>query len=198
MPCRWPSASVAPEVLSIIPTRAASIPQWPLANAVGLPGCDLRWAPSEIAEFTLSEGEGTMPSARASSPTPLAVAQKVTKGRKMRTDGTVVETNIHVPSDRRQLADSVRVLAGTVMRAKTVLQAGRQKVCQQFQEFTQAACQTARQIGETLSQRSEAAREVGKQKYRELLEMTEKMVAWAVQTEAQLKGQAQQQFHARS
>jgi IS5 family transposase len=125
--------------------------------------------------------------------TQLAVEHKVTTGRKLRTDGTVVETNIHAPSDSRQLADSVRVLARTVRRAKTVLQAGRQKVCQQFQDFTQAVRQTARQIGETLSQRTEAARETGKQKYQELLEMTEKTLAWAIQTETQLRRQSQRQ-----
>ena len=122
--------------------------------------------------------------------TQLAVEHKVTTGKKLRTDGTVVETNIHAPSDSRQLADSVRVLARTVRRAKTVLQAGRQKVCQQFQDFTQAARQTARQIGETLAQRTEAAREVGKQKYQKLLEMTQKTVHWATQTLEQLRGQS--------
>ena len=125
--------------------------------------------------------------------TQLAREHKVTKGRKLRTDGTVVETNMHAPSDSRQLADSVRVLARTVVRAKTILKTGRQKVCQQFQDFTQAARKIARQIGETLSQRSEAAREVGKQKYQELLDMTEKTVAWAVQTEAQLRGYSQRE-----
>jgi len=125
--------------------------------------------------------------------TQLAMEHKVTKGRKLRTDGTVVETNIHAPSDSRQLADSVRVLARTIVRTKTVLRIGQQKICKQFQDFTQAARQTARQIGETLSQRTEAAREAGKQKYQELLEMTEKTVEWAVQTEAQLSGQAQRQ-----
>ena len=125
--------------------------------------------------------------------TQLAVEHKVTKGRKLRTDGTVVATNIHPPSDSRQLADSVRVLARTLVRAKTVLQAGRQKVSQQFQDFTEAARKTARQIGETLAQRSEAAREVGRQQYQQLLAMTEKTVAWAVQTEVQLRGQSQRQ-----
>ena len=40
--------------------------------------------------------------------TQLATQLKVTKGRKLRTDGTVVETNIHTPMDSRQLVDSVR------------------------------------------------------------------------------------------
>ncbi len=43
----------------------------------------------------------------------LAVERKVTQGRKLRTDGTVVESNIRPPSDNRLLADGVRALART-------------------------------------------------------------------------------------
>ena len=52
----------------------------------------------------------------------LAVERKVTRGRKLRTDGTVVESNIRPPSDNRLLADGVRVLARTVVRARELLQ----------------------------------------------------------------------------
>lgn len=51
--CRWPFASVVPGVSFIILTRAVSTPPWPSASAVGLPECDLRWVPSEIAMTTL-------------------------------------------------------------------------------------------------------------------------------------------------
>ncbi|MBV5322512.1 MAG: transposase [Ilumatobacteraceae bacterium] len=44
----------------------------------------------------------------------LAVKHKVTKGKCLRTDGTVVVGNIHPPGDSRQLADGVRVLERTV------------------------------------------------------------------------------------
>ena len=37
---------------------------------------------------------------------------KVTRGRKLRVDSTVVETTIHHPTDSRLLGDGVRVLAG--------------------------------------------------------------------------------------
>ena len=50
--------------------------------------------------------------------TELALKSKVTKGKKLRTDGTVVETHIHAPSDSRQLADSVRVLARTIWQSQ--------------------------------------------------------------------------------
>ena len=53
--------------------------------------------------------------------TQLAIERKVTCGRKMRTDGTVVESHVRPPSDGRLLSDSVRVLARTVARGQTIL-----------------------------------------------------------------------------
>ena len=47
----------------------------------------------------------------------LARALKVTRGRKLRTDGTVVETYVHHPTDSGLLADGVRVL-GRLARKK--------------------------------------------------------------------------------
>ena len=48
----------------------------------------------------------------------LAIDSKLTRGRKLRMDGTAVETTIHYPTDSRLLADSVRVLGRTLTRAK--------------------------------------------------------------------------------
>jgi IS5 family transposase len=113
----------------------------------------------------------------------LAVEQKVTTGRKLRTDGTVVESNIRPPSDGRLLADGVRVLARTVVRARKLV---KQVVQEPFEDFTQRAKQLARQIGETLRKKTDAAKNVGRQQYQELLEMTQKTVAAARQTQKQL------------
>src|SRR5262249_41728712 len=44
----------------------------------------------------------------------LARQRKVTRGRKLRIDGTVVETNIHYPTDSTLLGDGVRVLSRIV------------------------------------------------------------------------------------
>jgi len=52
----------------------------------------------------------------------LARALKVTHGRKLRIDGTVVETNIHHPTDSTWLYDGVRVLGRTLAKAKRVVQ----------------------------------------------------------------------------
>jgi IS5 family transposase len=51
----------------------------------------------------------------------LARRLAVTRGRKLRLDGTVVETTIHHPSDSSLLADGVRVLSRALRRARTVL-----------------------------------------------------------------------------
>jgi IS5 family transposase len=51
----------------------------------------------------------------------LARDLKVTRGRKLRLDSTVVETIIHHPSDSSLLADGVRVVSRLLRRAKPVL-----------------------------------------------------------------------------
>lgn len=114
----------------------------------------------------------------------LAIERKVTRGRKLRTDGTVVESNIRPPSDNRLLADGVRVLARTVVRAQELL---KQNVQEPFEDFTQAAKQRARQIGETLRKKTDAAKSAGRQQYQDLLEMTRKTVSWAHQTKKHLR-----------
>ncbi len=119
----------------------------------------------------------------------LAVERKVTRGRKLRTDGTVVESNICLPSDNRLLADGVRVLARTVVRARELL---KQRGQEPFEDFTQATRQLARQIGETLHKKTDAARAIGQQQYQELLEMTRKTMATARQTQKSLAKSSQE------
>jgi transposase, IS5 family len=52
----------------------------------------------------------------------LARQAKVTRGRKLRIDGTVVETSIHHPTDSSLLADGVRVLSRVIRRSKPLVQ----------------------------------------------------------------------------
>jgi len=46
----------------------------------------------------------------------IAQENQVVKGRKMRLDTTVVETNIHYPTDSNLLGDGVRVLIRAMKR----------------------------------------------------------------------------------
>src|SRR5271157_3251816 len=122
----------------------------------------------------------------------LAIERKVTRGRKLRTDGTLVESNNRPPNDNRLLAYSVRVLARNVVRACTALKTAGQKVKAPFEDFTQEAKQLPRQIGETLRTKTDAARTSDRQQYRELLDMTQKTVGAARQTQKQLKKRLEQ------
>lgn len=123
--------------------------------------------------------------------TQLALERKVTRGRKMRTDGTVVESNVRPPSDGRLLSDSVRVLARTVTRGQTILKSVGKKVLDEFEDFTQTAKGLSRKIGETLRSKKKEAQAAGRQQYEKLLDLTEKTSDWAVQIQKQLQQQSE-------
>jgi transposase, IS5 family len=127
--------------------------------------------------------------------TELALKSKVTKGKKLRTDGTVVEAHIHAPSDNRQLADSVRVLARSIGKARKELQDVKEGMTETVVDFTMAARRTARKIGEILRKRTDEAKETGKKEYQALLDMTEKTIQEAVQTCQQLEQQTSKAAH---
>lgn len=118
--------------------------------------------------------------------TEMAVKSKVTSGKKLRTDGTVIETNIHAPSDSRQLADSVRVLARTIGKTRQVMQVANDNLTDTVEDFTVAARRAAHKIGEILRKRTDEAKEAGKQQYQELLAMTEKTIQHAAQMSERL------------
>jgi IS5 family transposase len=84
----------------------------------------------------------------------LARSLKVTRGRKLRLDGTVVATPLHHPTDSTLLYDGVRVLSRTVGKATPVLQATRVVARQVFRARTHSA---KRQM----QRRMEAARQRG-------------------------------------
>jgi IS5 family transposase len=111
--------------------------------------------------------------------TQLATQLKVTKGRKLRTDGTVVETNIHHPSDSSLLADSVRVLGRTLRRVRQVLQDQTDLGQQVFRNRIRSVRRLARQVGEAMRKRGETAREQGMQAYHKLVKATQQTIKQA-------------------
>ncbi len=113
--------------------------------------------------------------------TELATQLKVTKGRKLRTDGTVVETNIHHPSDSSLLADSVRVLGRTLRRAKEVLIERTDLHQEIFRNRVRSVRRLARQVGEAMRKNGETAREQGMHAYRKLVKATQKTIEQAQQ-----------------
>jgi IS5 family transposase len=120
----------------------------------------------------------------------LALEHKVTTGRKLRTDGTVVESDIHPPSDSRQLADSVRVLERTVKRARQLTQAVEDVVKEKRENVTRIARDMTRKIGDTLRKRTQQAKETGKQLYRQLVDLTRQTVSDASRTLEVLRQQS--------
>jgi IS5 family transposase len=103
----------------------------------------------------------------------LARSLKVTRGRKLRTDGTVVETTIHAPTDSSLLADGVRVLTRLVTRAKAAVGDLSATAATALRERTRQARQVAREIGETARRRGEEAARLRQTAYGRLVAIAE-------------------------
>jgi transposase, IS5 family len=95
----------------------------------------------------------------------LACQRKLTRGRKLRTDATVVETNIPHPTDSALLSDGVRVLSRLVGRAKGLLEASGEL----FRNRTRSAKRLARRIEQGARRRGEEAKEALKGTYGRLI-----------------------------
>jgi IS5 family transposase len=111
----------------------------------------------------------------------LARSLKVTRGRKLRVDSTVVATNIHHPSDSTLLYDGVRVMGRTLGQAKHLLAEGADLSKQAFQNHTRAAKRQMKHIMQTARQRGEAAADHLKSAYGRLLAVAKRTVAQAQQ-----------------
>ncbi|MGH9818103.1 MAG: transposase, partial [Candidatus Acidiferrales bacterium] len=101
-----------------------------------------------------------------------AVAQRLEDGKKLRTDTTVVETDIHHPTDNRLLWDTVRVVTRLAGRLTRLLADG----ATHFRNRTRSARRRALQI-ERMSAKQRHEQQVPK--YRELIHITEQVVAAA-------------------
>jgi IS5 family transposase len=109
----------------------------------------------------------------------VATQLKVTRGRKLRTDGTVVETNIAYPTDSKLLADGVRVLSRTLKRAKEVAKDTAQLAAKTYRDRTRSARNQARRIARRARQRSAAAKEDMQKAYQRLVHVTRATVKQA-------------------
>jgi len=102
----------------------------------------------------------------------LAQAHKVIRGRKLRVDTTVVECNIHYPTDSSLLADGARVLTRTMQRVGTSLNGLKIKLRNRMRTIRKQA------LAITLSakQKDDRAEERRKQIYREMIAVTRNIV----------------------
>jgi IS5 family transposase len=107
----------------------------------------------------------------------VAIAQekKVVSGRKMRVDTTVVETNIHYPTDSSLLGDGTRVL--TRVMAKIVKLAG--EVGVKLRDRSRSIKYRILEIGRASRNKTEKGQEKLKTAYKKLLELTSRVVGQA-------------------
>ncbi|TLN00318.1 ISNCY family transposase, partial [bacterium] len=108
-------------------------------------------------------------------------------------DGTVVETNIHPPSDSSLLVDSVRVLGRTLSRAKAVLKEEAHLGRAVFRNRLRSVRRLARQAGEAMRKGGETAQTQGKAAYRRLVQATQATIRQAEQVCAALEKQGSEE-----
>jgi len=104
-----------------------------------------------------------------------AQAEKVVRGRKLRVDTTVVETNIHYPTDSSLLGDGVRTLTRSMKKVSEV--AG--NMGEKLRNRQRSVAHRLIEIGRASRGRGPQAREKLQQRYRKLLGTTGQVVAQA-------------------
>jgi len=123
----------------------------------------------------------------------IALELKVTRGRKLRTDGTVVESHIRYPTDSSLLEDSVRVLSRLVKRGQAILLDQAELVADTFRDRTRSARNAARRIYENARRKSETAKAGVQETYRHLVRITQASVSQARQVLAVVEDRTDQQ-----
>jgi IS5 family transposase len=105
----------------------------------------------------------------------VAQENKIAAGRKMRVDTTVVETDIHYPTDSTLLGDGVRVL--TRIMKKVAGAVG--KVGRHLRDRSRSAKLKVLAIARASRNKTEQGREKMKKAYRQLLEITSRVTGQA-------------------
>lgn len=117
----------------------------------------------------------------------LATEAKVIKGRKLRLDGTCVQTTIHHPTDSGLLVDSVRVLSRFVERAKPLVEGTMARA----KEACRSRVRSVRQVAQKLHRLVRRA-EAGEQQKAQVAEQQKVLYEQLITTTEQMVWQAQQ------
>jgi IS5 family transposase len=120
----------------------------------------------------------------------LARSLKVTRGRKLRTDATVVETNIHHPTDDALIADGVRVISRLVGRAKELIPKDVRQAArgEPFRNRTRSAKRLAHKIGRMALRRTQEEAKAGyRAAYERLLEVAKASIKQAERVRSMLE-----------
>jgi len=118
----------------------------------------------------------------------LAQDRRVTRGAKLRSDSTVIETHIHYPTDSRLLDDSVRVLGRALARARVLLHPGRADK-PLFRNRRRRAHRLTREIAQRLRGKTgtKQPEKRAERLYRQLVQVAEATVAQAEAVWARLQ-----------
>src|SRR5215211_5573850 len=120
----------------------------------------------------------------------LAGTLKVSRGRKLRTDATVVQTNIHHPTDDALIADDgVRVISRLVRGAKglipkSVRQAAR---AEPFRNRTPSAKRLAHKISKMALRRTQEAKATYREAYQRLIDVGRASIKQAERVQSMLQ-----------
>jgi transposase, IS5 family len=120
----------------------------------------------------------------------LARSLKVTRGRTLRIDGTVVATHIHHPTDSTLLYDGVRVLSQTLAQATQAVHAGTTVARTAFRGHTRRAKRQMKRSMAAARQRGVQAEERRRTAYQHLLDITTATAKQAEQVSAVRTAQA--------
>jgi len=101
--------------------------------------------------------------------------KKVVRGRKMRVDTTVTETDIHYPTDSGLLGDAVRVLTRTMKQIEREVG----EVGTRLRDRSRSVKYRLIEIGRSAMRKSEGAKERRTEAYRKLMGATKKVMRQA-------------------
>jgi transposase, IS5 family len=113
----------------------------------------------------------------------MAQQQRVVKGRKMRLDTTVVETNIHYPTDSSLLGDRARVLTRTMKKIEGGVEGWKRRVRNRMRSVKKKVMA----IALASRQKGLAGEERRRQEYRKLLRVTRQIVHQAERVQQEVK-----------
>jgi IS5 family transposase len=112
----------------------------------------------------------------------LAQERGIVHGRRLRVDTTVVETNIHYPTDSGLMGDGVRVLTRLMKRVSEI--AG--KTGTQLRDRRRSVQRRLMEIGRASRSKGKAAMEKVKRVYRKLVAVTSRVVGQAKKFSAEI------------
>jgi IS5 family transposase len=119
----------------------------------------------------------------------IAQEKRITRGRKLRVDSTVIETDIHYPTDSRLLCDSVEVLGRLLSRAREVCRPRSASAKRIFRNSSRSAKHLTYRISHRLRSRNGQKKPEKRAEplYRQLVKLTRTTVEHADQVAPQLR-----------